>query len=45
LGAGLVHEIIKPYSGLACVEAQPGNQFMLCGETALTAAERDNFCN
>jgi len=25
------------------VEAQPGNQIMLCGETALTAEERDTF--
>jgi len=35
----LVHEGIQPYSWLAFVEAQPGNQIMLCGETALTAAQ------
>ena len=43
LCAGLAHESIQAYSGVAFVEAQPGNQIILCGETALTAAERDTF--
>jgi len=43
LWAGLVHEIIQPLSWVAFVEAQPGNQIMLCEETALTAEEWDTF--